>query len=139
RSPARLATWCAPRSSVAAGKRFRTVRRASAPASKAIGRQSTYRYTHDRDRRARGRRRARASPRPRQPKPSRTLIRLQSDSNHLLVVFGFGRHGDFLASGGVNAAAAATAGVALILAWSHLRVRAAEGGDLGRKLDDGLL
>src|SRR5437762_14324281 len=53
-------------------------------------------------------------------------IRAKAHPVHILVVLGFGGHGDFRAVGGEDAAAVASADVALVLAGQHFRMAAAD-------------
>jgi len=61
--------------------------------------------------------------------------RPQAQAHYLLVVFGLVRLGDFVAVGGVNAAAAPTARVARVLAGTHLGMATAKRPYLLVKLD----
>ena len=66
-------------------------------------------------------------------------VRLKADTHDLLVVVHFRLQRDFDSARGVNASAAASADIALVLAGPHFRVFRAQRADLRRELDGRLL
>ena len=66
------------------------------------------------------------------------LAAFKPHAQHFLIVFRFGLHRDFRPVGRVDATAAASARIAFVLAWAHLRMLGTDLPDLGRELDGSL-
>lgn len=62
-------------------------------------------------------------------------IRFEHNAHHSPIVFGFGLLGDLDSIRGIDASVAASADVAFVFAWTHLRMPPAKIGDRLGKLD----